>query len=362
MNVDVTMTVSTGPNPGAVAIVDLIGAGSTDVLRRLTARSTWACGTVQLITLPGIDTVTAVLLSDHHAQVMPHGGPRVVQRLIEHLANLGVRYDDTPENRTRYAESHSMLEADMLAMLAEAQSPAAVDLLLAQPRQWRRLLQRDDGGVEAAATATQDTKCLGRLIVPATVAVVGRPNVGKSTLHNLMAGREASVVSDVPGTTRDWVGGPVTLQSSDGDGSSSRHYVVVDWMDTPGLRAEGGGTEDSARRLASPLVRKADVLVAMRDGTMSWPTEDEMPRSPNLWVRNKCDLDDTPAGDGGTRDTPLTISATQAIGINALERAVLRSLGLEPLPQNVCWPFSPRLRELAESRDVAALRQYVGSQ
>ncbi|NJL31882.1 MAG: GTP-binding protein [Phycisphaerales bacterium] len=57
------------------------------------------------------------------------------------------------------------------------------------------------------------------------VVVAGQPNVGKSTLMNKMLGRSASLVADLPGTTRDWVAGWVELEG-----------VALHWMDTPGLR------------------------------------------------------------------------------------------------------------------------------
>ena len=63
-----------------------------------------------------------------------------------------------------------------------------------------------------------------------TVAIVGRPNTGKSTLFNKIIGRRKAIVSDTPGTTRDQVAGHVTGTSLD--------YLLVD---TGGM---GGGTED----------------------------------------------------------------------------------------------------------------------
>ena len=357
----VSITVATGVNPGAVAIVDLAGPGCRALLTRLTDRADWRHGEVRLVALPNIDTVTSVLLTERHAQIMPHGGPRVVQRVLEHLVSLGVAYDAAPPADARYVESRTALESDMLDLLAQAKSPAAIDLLLAQPRLWQRLVQRSDEDLPSARIL-HHTAQFDRLVVPARVVVVGRPNVGKSTLHNRMAGRTASVVSDAPGTTRDWVGGPVALRAEGVSPSEATSHVVVDWIDTPGLRAEGDSAEHDARRLAGPIARDANVLVAMRDGVSAWPERDEMGREPDLWVMNKCDLMDVVADANGASDAaPLPISASDGLRIDALESAVLKKLGLHRIPGDACWAFSETLRHAMGDGDGPALRRYVGA-
>ncbi len=82
------------------------------------------------------------------------------------------------------------------------------------------------------------------------VAVVGRPNVGKSTLVNRILGRRAAVVEDVPGVTRDRVAYDAVW--------SGRRFTVVDT----------GGWEPSARGLAAAVAEQAQIAVELADAVI----------------------------------------------------------------------------------------------
>ncbi|MEM8496282.1 MAG: GTPase, partial [Planctomycetota bacterium] len=298
--------VTTSNQPGAVAIlqvsghvedlVELLDALTSDVpprsrdatRPRLIAR--WPVGRLRLCDFAGIDEGLAGRISETTAQLMPHGGLRVVQKLEAWLRANGVEPDPTTgvavDARTLYPEAASHLEADMLHAIATWSSPAAIERLADQPRRWRRWLEsmpRADPEYQAS---------LRHLFVPPTVVVVGRPNVGKSTLLNRLVGRSASVVADLPGTTRDWVGGLVELVPTlpgGGDGDPAIDAVAVRWLDTPGLRSSDDAVEQRAIEQARGVVADADVLVAMRDPEHGWPDLGNLPREPDVWVINKAD-------------------------------------------------------------------------
>src|SRR5437868_9630982 len=86
------------------------------------------------------------------------------------------------------------------------------------------------------------------------VAVVGRPNVGKSTLFNRLVGDRVAIVEDEPGTTRD------------------RLYATTEWrgrevtlVDTGGLDDESGEIEDAVRQQAQAAIDEADVVLFVVD-------------------------------------------------------------------------------------------------
>ncbi|MBV8373554.1 MAG: ribosome biogenesis GTPase Der, partial [Candidatus Eremiobacteraeota bacterium] len=98
----------------------------------------------------------------------------------------------------------------------------------------------------------------GRMLRPATVAIVGRPNVGKSALFNRLIGRRLAIVEDSPGVTRD------------------RLYALCDWrgrvfsvVDTAGIDPDAGGVADAmaeaTRRQAEAAVAEGDVVVLVVD-------------------------------------------------------------------------------------------------
>ena len=343
------VVVATAPNPGAIGLVQVLGPTAASLLRQLTGIDDWPTQRLRLADFAGIDQGLAVLLRDDWAQLMPHGGPHVMRKLLDRLIELGASYEPDPPARQLYPEAESVCEAQMLALLARAASPAAIDLLLAQPRLWRSWLDQPD---EDAAAIIARSDRLDRLVDPPSAVVLGRPNVGKSTLTNRMLGRAASIVADLPGTTRDWVAGLAEL-------GPPATAVAVRWLDTPGLRDSDDRVEQSAIELARIAIKQADVLIAMRDPETPWPDADHLPRRPDVWVVNK--VDDPPDDLGqGDLESPLSISALCGSGIADLERLVLGRLALDDLDAESLWAFSPTLRAATTCGERESLRLYLG--
>src|SRR5690606_29126439 len=118
------------------------------------------------------------------------------------------------------------------------------------------------------------------------VAIVGRPNVGKSTLLNAIAGREAAITSEIAGTTRDVLevhldlgGLPVTL------------------LDTAGLRESGGSIERVGMARARARAAEADLRVFLVDRAEHAPPLGVQPMAGDIVALAKGDLRAGPAGD-----------------------------------------------------------------
>src|ERR1700741_302206 len=99
---------------------------------------------------------------------------------------------------------------------------------------------------------------------PPVVAVVGRPNVGKSTLVNRILGRREAVVQDVPGVTRDRVSYDALW--------SGRRFVV---QDTGGWEPDAKGLQQLVAEQASVAMRTADAIIFVVDVTLGATTADE---------------------------------------------------------------------------------------
>jgi tRNA modification GTPase len=151
------------------------------------------------------------------------------------------------------------------------------------------------------------------------VAIIGRPNVGKSSLLNALSRSERAIVTDLPGTTRDLVESELVLQG-----------VPLTLLDTAGIRAtddlvERLGIERSHRALAS-----ADAVLLLVDLSEGWTEADaalagQLPAEvPVLVVGNKADraVAATPA------QVDVVISALTGSGLEALADALLGRCGL----------------------------------
>lgn len=346
---DVELVLCTARQPGAVGILQLSGPDTERVLARLTGHTSWRQGRPRLADLDGIDHGLAVMLGSNCAQLMPHGGPHVVARLIDRLIELGARYEPAPDAKQLYSEADDWLEAEALAAIARAASPAAIDLLAAQPPLWRAART---AGIDAALARRINAASdwLDRLLEPPSVVVVGRPNVGKSTLANRMLGRSVSIVAEMPGTTRDWVTANAELATALPlpDGRRTEPGIAVRWLDTPGLHAEAKRVEQAAIDAARSIIQSAAVLVAMRDPDTDWPAPDDLPREPDLWLLNKAQPTATAhaAPSSTTPDRPLPIRALEGDGIETLEAAIVRILALDTVDAQLPWAFCPSLRRL----------------
>jgi len=162
-----------------------------------------------------------------------------------------------------------------------------------------------------------------------TVAIVGRPNVGKSTLFNVLAGEKIAIIKDIPGVTRD------------------RIYAKCEWRDTTFRIVDTGGIEPESediilkqmRRQAELAMDIADVILFITDVKAGvTPSDKEIAlmlkrtKKPVILVCNKCDkVGGVPPEvyefyDLGLGD-PLAISAGSRLGIGELLDAVYDNLG-----------------------------------
>jgi tRNA modification GTPase len=177
------------------------------------------------------------------------------------------------------------------------------------------------------------------------VAIVGRPNVGKSSLLNRLSRRERAIVTDLPGTTRDLLESELVLEG-----------VPLTLLDTAGIRATTDPVELLGIERSRGALAAADAVLLLFDLSAGWTAEDEALQAlvpagvPLLRVGNKADLLDadtataTPGMPAGAAD--LAISAHTGAGAEALGPLLLQRCGLQDL-QGIAVALNQRQRELA---------------
>jgi tRNA modification GTPase len=179
-----------------------------------------------------------------------------------------------------------------------------------------------------------------------TVVIAGRPNVGKSSLLNLLAGRESAIVSEIEGTTRDLL----------------REYIQIDGMplhiiDTAGLREGVDIVEKEGIRRALDAINHADLVLLMMDDRQSENDDSiitEWPKNiPIAVIRNKIDLTGSRPGiDEKARTDEIYLSVKTGEGVETLRRFLKRHAGYDGGAGNVFIARRRHLEALARARDA----------
>src|SRR5580693_7291939 len=150
-----------------------------------------------------------------------------------------------------------------------------------------------------------------------TLAIVGRPNVGKSSLFNCLVERERAIVTATPGTTRDLVSESVAIGG-----------IPVKLVDTAGIRRALDEAESIGIRKSHEALADADLVLVVMDASQANSPEDaellnQVGGRPAIMVRNKCDLIPNHVGAG------IRTSAITGVGIPELRQEILRHVGGE---------------------------------
>jgi tRNA modification GTPase len=289
----------------------------------------------------GDDVVLALIgmVPVPRVEIHCHGGVEVVRWLLETCQARGIRVCSWQE--LEKATVPRPLAMAALNALVEAMTPRTAAILVDQ---YQGALDEALAGVcvslgrgDAAAARRQlaDVNRYGRLgqrlVSPWRVAVLGAPNVGKSSLVNALAGYQRSVVAPTPGTTRDVV---TTLIAVDG--------WPVELADTAGLRAPAETLEGQGMERARQAADHADLCLWVLDvaAPPAWPDP--------TWQRvglviNKIDL---PAvWDVGNVKDAVRVSAHTGAGIGELCQRLADWLVPEPPPVGAPVPFDVALGE-----------------
>ena len=242
---------------------------------------------------------------------------------------------------------------DLLDLLADVEASidfadeTTPDAVPAQPA-WRPFATRLDAGQDAitraAATLAGRDAAAGDL---PRVVLVGRPNIGKSSLFNAIVGRDAALVADESGTTRDSIEARVR-------GGLGRDWLFVDLAGVDDAVAESGDLINvAARARAEDEASRADVVVACRDAGDGRAAPAIEGHGHRIDVFTRCDR----VAPGCDFATGLTTSVVDGEGIADLKAAI--DAAVASLPAPVSATLRMRVAATAASTAVAQARQVV---
>ena len=314
-----------------------------------------------------------------------HGGPVVMGTLLGAALDAGARLAE-PGEFTRRAFLNGRLDlaqAEGVADLIDAASreaarsalrslegefSAAVRVLVAQLTDLRALteatldfpeeeldaLQHEDarerlGRLRAALEALIASSRQGSLLRAGVhAAIMGQPNVGKSSLLNRLAGEERAIVTALPGTTRDALRETIAING-----------VPVTLVDTAGLRETSDEIERLGVQRARREAERADlVLVVLEAGCMQEPPGPPPPAR-RITVVNKIDL--VPGEKARRNGATVHVSAKTGAGLDLLRDAILEAAGWQARGETVFLARERHLRALASARaHLEAAAQHTG--
>ena len=375
---DTIVAIATPPGRGGIGIVRLSGPDAARITGRLAGHALpFEPRRATLVRLSGaaggIDRVLVTLFpapasytGDDVAEISAHGSPVLLQEIVASAVSLGARLAEPGEFTLRAFLNGriDLVQAEAVRDLIEAVTPtqarAAFDQL--EGTLTDRIRQIDAGlfdlaarleasldfpgegyhfvdSAGAAAQIAEVTRQVDELLADAQrgrlvrdglhVVIAGRPNTGKSSLFNRLAGAARAIVTDVPGTTRD-----LLTEVIDVDG------IPVTLVDTAGVRArpadaieaEGIARAAGARKIAAATLVVLDSSAPLEPDDRALLAE--VASTPHVVVASKADLPPAWSTDEGGRPA-VRVSAVSGEGLQELRSAIVHSITGSAAPRDV---------------------------
>jgi len=311
-----------------------------------------------------------------------HGGPALLQTLLEEVLNLGARMAMPGEFTYRAFVNNKLdlTQAEAVSDIINASTKSAVinaanslkgnfsnkinnllkDLIdirmyieacLDFPEEEIDFIEKGQIKVkiESIIQSILDLNKIatkGQIIQDGFQAcLVGKPNVGKSTLINLFSKEEVAIVTDIPGTTRD----PVRV-------SINLNGIPINFVDTAGIRETNDVVEKAGIDKTRAIIERSALVIVLLDEESEikdYLDQNIFSDGINIiWVMNKIDLSSKAATVTHFDKNPLVyVSAKCNLGIDLLENEILKSFGLESLDANEQL-FSSRQRHLEALKQI----------
>src|SRR5580658_4249562 len=363
---DTIVAISTPPGRGGLGVVRLSGAHAREIAARMLRFPRapdwrpWSCQIAELLDAAPdgsrvVDQVVVAFFArprsytaEDVVEISCHGAPVVLRHAIARAMDVGARLAEPGEFTLRaylngridlpqaeavrdLIDSTTLYQARIAAQQAGGSVSRRIGPLKEQLVELIALLEagidfaEDDVSVAQAAellrrlrpvvagiTRLAESFAFGGLVrTGLSLAIVGRPNVGKSSLFNRLLEQDRAIVTDIPGTTRDLVSETASVEG-----------IPVKFVDTAGIREGQDTVESLVIERSYQAMADADLTVVVIDSSAPLESEDHAligrAQGKSLVVANKCDLRTSSIG--------MQVSALTGEGIPELRRAIVDAI------------------------------------
>jgi len=368
--------VMTGKGTGAIATIQIFGDSAGDIIKKVfmpagTKQLKFEIGEIHVGTVCDgaevIDQVTFGCEGPDNFAINCHGNPLIDEMIMQLLQRNGASLLTAEQLLTKTLsaqEPNNTIAVEAKLAQAKARTLQGTKIIANQldcgltqkARDW--LENIDEISIETIMVETteilQKSQAAKLIIYGCTVVLTGPPNSGKSTLLNCLAGRQKAIVTDIKGTTRDWVSARCRIGT-----------LSVKLIDTAGLdeklQNRQENIEVTAQQKTLEILEGADIVLLILDASLSIKEFNEkitkqFEGKKVITVLNKSDLPakfDTSRLPANLSNT-VQISAKEGTGIESLNEKIIKTIGATDfdLREPICFTARQEniLKELTNTK------------